>query len=140
MSNSFPDGGQLIRPFSATCGVVICTKGSCLSSSWCRGLLCVRDVFCVLVWVLVFVVWVLVGVCVCVVVRVSRSKNPECAFKTSPCAPSKRLRVYRHHVHMYKTCGHVAAEEVRGGKEGRGRERRVIASSAHQNGPRRVTT
>ena len=28
----------------------------------------------------------------------------------------------------------------RGGEEGRGRERRVIASSAHQNGPRRVIT
>ena len=32
MSNQFPDGGQLLRQFSATCGVVICTKGSCLSS------------------------------------------------------------------------------------------------------------
>ena len=28
LSNEFPDGGQLLRQFSATCGVVICTKGS----------------------------------------------------------------------------------------------------------------
>ena len=28
MSNLFPDGGQLIRQFSATCEVVMCTKSS----------------------------------------------------------------------------------------------------------------
>ena len=31
-----------------------------------------------------------------------------CRFKTSPCAGSKRFRVYQQHADMFYTCGHVA--------------------------------
>ena len=41
--------------------------------------------------------------------RERREREPSvCAFNTPACVRSKRLRVYRQHAHMKKTCGHVA--------------------------------
>ena len=37
-----------------------------------------------------------------------RERPSVCAFNTSPCVRSKCPRVYRQHVHMFYTCGHVA--------------------------------
>ena len=34
---------------------------------------------------------------------------PSVDFNTPPCVHSKRLRAYRQHVHMYKTCGRGAS-------------------------------
>ena len=72
-------------------------------------------------------------------------KKPVYTFKTPPCVHSKRPRVYRHHAHMYETCGLAAGthgnvlnvhteafwmDTRRGGREGV-----IIASPAYQNLP-----
>ena len=64
----------------------------------------------VVLWLCCCVVLCLVLWCVCGVVcvvwhrenpRVSTQYVPVCPLKTSPCARSKRPRVYRHHTHMF---------------------------------------
>ena len=74
--------------------VVVC--GLC-----CCDVVCCRGVVCC--WRCVVVVCCGVfGLCCVVVVccGVSRWKTSVCAFKTSACVRSKRLRVFRHHAHI----------------------------------------
>ena len=132
------------------CSVWRCVRVVC--ACWCVRVVCVLVCAC-------WCVRVVCACCVCCVVFVCSCgtlKTSVCAFNTSPCVRSKRSRVYRQHAHMDKTCGHVAGTHGdilnaytgtcwmhtrrERGEEGRGRERRVIASSPHQNGPRRVIT
>ena len=52
------------------------------------------------------------AVCVCVVCGAARSKKKRGTMP--PCVDSKRLRVYRQQVHMYKTCGLKSAAAIHG--------------------------
>ena len=81
--------------FSSLCG-------RCVVS--CCGVCC-----CVLCVLCVELCWVWVGEWVGGGGGVYASNTSQCdTLKRLLCAHSKRPRVYRHHVHMFKTCGPVA--------------------------------
>ena len=109
----------------------------CVGVCWCVVLCGVCCVVCVVVCGVVFVVvWNAENLRVCI------QHVPVCAFKTFPCVPATCPNVLCMWACCRYTRGHFARThgdvlnahtEGGGGEEGRGRERRVIASSAHQN-------
>ena len=97
----------------SVCGV--CAESVCGIGVWCFsvvvycsvcGVCCVCSVVC---WVVSVVCGVRRVWCVgCVWRGLARGKHPVCRFKTSPCAGSRRLRVYRQNARMCSTCARFA--------------------------------
>ena len=77
----------------SVCGVCAGVGAQCVVCGVC-GVCCVCAVWCVCV--------------VCVWRGLTRGKLPVCRLKTSPCAGSKRLRVYPQNDRMCSTCARFA--------------------------------
>ena len=99
------------RCFCVACSVFCCVVAVLLCVAVCCGVLCCV-VFCSVVFCCVLFCCVLLCSVKCVVYVwrvgcavwcvVCNAQKPVCRFKTRPCERSKRLRVNREHVRMFK--------------------------------------
>ena len=104
-------GGVCVESVFGMCvlyfGVVVrfvCVSVMCGVGGWCV----VCNVWCVVSRDMYYICGVVCCVC-CVCGRcLARGKLPVCRFKTSPCAGSKRIRVYRQNARMLNTFARFA--------------------------------